>query len=384
MKTIHVVFIMANNTSVPYFSWFASKSREETDVKISFIAMVPHRPEMVDEMKLFGCDCYWVNYNSSKRIFSSLRAVPTLVKLFRRIRPDVVHTHLFDDSLPGLLAARLAGVRTRVITKQDTGFHWFYARKGIWFDRFNNFNATHIVAVSGECMNFILTNEKAPPEKVSLIHHGIPTEMYQRNDFTITAELAEKYRLKGRKVIGTVARLIAWKGYADIIKAAAEVIREEPSVLFLFVGSGDQKQELTKLIRQHHLDEHILFTNWIRREEIPFVYRLMDVFLHAAYYEPFGFVIAEAMISGAPVVSTSTGAAADAILHLHNGYLVPYHQPRALADGILYMLRNRGKAAEMAEKGKVTAIRMYSFEKMFDNYIKLYKKAVFLKKQLQP
>ncbi len=97
----------------------------------------------------------------------------------------------------------------------------------------------------------------------------------------------------------------------------------------------------------------------------------MDIYLHAAKYEPFGFVIAEAMMNGIPVVSTQTGAAKDAIVHKENGYLVGYENIGSdLANGIEFMMQNNRKS--IGQKGQETALRMYEFQVMFENHKKLY------------
>ena len=100
----------------------------------------------------------------------------------------------------------------------------------------------------------------------------------------------------------------------------------------------------------------------------------MDVYVHAASYEPFGFVIPEAMANGVPVVSTATGAALDAIRHLENGYLVPQKDFNQLAQGIMYMLSNDTK--NISQNAIKTAKEMFDFEIMWNNYINLYKRAL--------
>jgi glycosyltransferase involved in cell wall biosynthesis len=368
---IHVIFTMANNSSVPYFNWFAEEIHRYPDVKMTFLALTNERPRMLDDMKERGSDCYWIPFNWRKRKTSMVAAVPKLYRLFRRLKPDVVHAHLFDDSVPVLLAARLAGIEMRVITKSDSAFHWYFAPKGIALDRFNNRNATHIVAISGENKNFLLEKEKADPAKVSLIHHGVPLGYINSWKEERMERLKDRFGTKGKIVIGTVARMIEWKGYRHIIEAAREVVKKRSDVVFLFTGVGDQEKELIDLIKEKGLQDHIIFTGWVEREDIPSLYRIMDIYLHAASFEPFGFVVAEAMLSGVPVVSTLTGAGADAIIHKENGYLAPHKDAAELANGIAFMLESDRKA--IGEKGKARALELFDFRIMLEKHIQLYK-----------
>jgi len=327
------------------------------------------KPQMIEDASKFGWDCYWIKFENTKRKSSMVSSFFKLYKLFKKIKPDVVHSHLFDDSLPTLLAARLANVKKRVITKQDTTFHYYYAPKWVKADIFNNWNATNLIPVSKEAEEFILDKENAPPSKITMIHHGIPSKIFtsQSDDYKI--ELIEKYNLTGKIVIGTVCRLIEWKGYRYIIAAAEKVVEQHPNAIFLFIGEGPQKNELVNLAKKHNVLDHIVFTGWMDRAYIPSLYSVLDVYAHAASFEPFGFVIPEAMMNAAPVVSTPTGSALDSINHKENGYIVKYKDSDSLAKGILYTIKN-GDSFKL--KGKETALKMFEFDLMYNNYIKLY------------
>src|SRR5574337_316178 len=143
---MHIVWVLANSSSAPYFNWFAEKAQLQNEFKFSFICMYHEPPKMVNDMKSFGASCYWIQYNSINRKMELIKSIVAIYKLLRKIKPDIVHTHLFDDSFAALLAAKLAGVKRRFITKGDTGFHYFYTPKWILFDRLNNYLSTDVIA----------------------------------------------------------------------------------------------------------------------------------------------------------------------------------------------------------------------------------------------
>ncbi|MFH2141734.1 MAG: glycosyltransferase family 4 protein [Bacteroidota bacterium] len=366
---MHIVFIMANNSSVPYFNWFAEKASCQNKHRLSFVALYNERPQMIDDVGKYGWNCYWIKYNPQKRKSNMITSFFKLYHLFKKIKPDVINSHLFDDSLPSIFAGRLARIKMRVITKSDTAFHYFYQPRWVFTDRFNNWNATDIITISNECMQFVIEKEKAKLSKTTMIHHGIPSKVYNYSNPDDIIYLTNKYQLKDKIVIGTVARMIEWKGYKYIIEAARLVIQKVPNAIFVFVGEGEQKEELMKLVMKYQLNNHIIFTGWLDRKLIPSFYSLLNVYAHAAHYEPFGFVIAEAMMNQTPVVSTPTGAALDAIVHKQNGYLCNYNDTENLAEGILYTL-NHG--VDFKEKAQQTALQMYEFDIMYQKYIKLF------------
>lgn len=370
---MNIVFTIANNSSVPYFNWFAKKAAEMKEHTFIFIALCKDKPEMINDVGHYGWECYWIPFDSAKRKIEMLKALFKAYSLFKKIKPDVVHTHLFDDALPCLLAAKLARVKVRAIVKADTGFHYEYTPKWVIADKFNNYNATHIIPPSNEAKKFVLEKEKADPKKTVMIHHGIPINVFTNVVDKFRQELINRYDLTDKIVIGTVSRLIEWKGYRYIINAARNIITAYPNSVFLFVGVGEQKSELEELVKNLQLENHIIFTGWVDRDYIPSLYSLFDVYVHAASYEPFGFVIPEAMMNGIPVVSTPTGSALDAIEHKENGFVAKYKDSNSLVEGIQYAIEN-GDSFRL--QGKAIAEKMYDFNIMYENYIELYEKAI--------
>ncbi|MCL4283203.1 MAG: glycosyltransferase family 4 protein [Flavobacteriales bacterium] len=372
---MHVLHTFSNNSSVPYLSWFAERAHREGAPRFTFILMHPERPRMIDEMKAYGFKCIWIKFSDQHRKRGLLKALFLMWWHMARLRPDVVHSHLMDDSMAGMLAARLAGVKARVVTKQVTGFHWMHAPRWVWVDRFTNRMATDLLAVSGECRQFLLEKEKAPSSKITVVHHGVQVADITAQDPSVSEALRRRFGAIDRfPVIGTVARLIEWKGHRHIVDAAREVVRNHPKALFLFCGQGDQEQAILRQVKEAGLEDHVKLTGWVDRAEIPSFYGMLDIYLHAAALEPFGFVYAEALLNGIPVVSTQTGAAKDAIEDGSNGILVDERNGRSLAEGIERMLRSDRRA--IGEAGRKTALSLFPFERMWDGTMNLYRKAL--------
>jgi glycosyltransferase involved in cell wall biosynthesis len=320
----HVIFLIANNSRVPYFNWFAEQNFLLSKVKLSFICLCPEPPGMVEDMRKYGYECHWIKYDDRSRKSGLLLASFKLYRLFKKLKPDVINSHLFDDSLAALFAGKLAGIKKRIITKNDATFHYFYTPRWVIFDKLNNLLATHIVPISEESRRFIVDKEKADPAKIHLIHHGlsVPKSTLQIN--SVRSEFIQRWGLENKIVIGTISRFIEWKGYKSIIRTAEKLVRKYPEMVFLLTGRGEQITEIMQLVDEKRLNKHVIFTGWIPPENIPSLFGIYSIYLHAAHYEPFGFVIAEAMFNQIPVVSTNTGAAADGIVHLKSGYLCSY------------------------------------------------------------
>jgi len=369
---MHVVHVIANNSTVPYLNWFAERLGKYPDVKFTIIALYSEKPRLIEDMKHYGCDVYWIKFDQAKRKSGMIYAFFKLYKFFNKLKPDVVNAHLFDDSLPALLAARFAGIKKRVIRKQDTAFHWYFKPLWVLADRFNNFNSTDIIAISEDSKKFLLEKEKAPVGKIRMIHNGIPIKEFTAQNDSDKEFLINKYGLEGKIVLGTVARYIEWKGYRYIIEAARTLTQKYKNLKFLFVGYGDQQKELEKLVTQYGLSEYIVFTGWIERKFIPSLYGIMDLYIHAAIMEPFGFVLVEAMANGVPIITSKTGVAADALEDKTTCYFTGDKDSKGIAEGVEWMLENTSDRNNMKEKVKKIANEEFSVERMLDKHISVY------------
>jgi glycosyltransferase involved in cell wall biosynthesis len=366
----HIVWLLANCSSAPYFNWFAKIAADNSDVKMSFVCLYHEKPQMIEDMKPLGFDCYWVKYDYQHRKSGLINSTFKLFSLFRKLKPDIIHTHLFDDSLAGMVAGKFARVPQRMVTKGDTAFHFMHTPKWMFFDKIVNRFATKIIAISSESQQFILEKEKATSKKVILINHGIPTALYQNPSQAFMDEFKVTYQLQNKFVVGTVSRFIEWKGYKNIVRVAELVVPKIPNVCFLLIGKGEQKQEIIELIKTKGLENHFCMPGYIQPENMPSVYGTMHAFLHAAIMEPFGFVIAEALAAGLPVVSMPTGAAKDAIKHGENGWLAEYNKPEQLAD---YLINIHQKNLALPWKNaQETAEKMYDVQLMYSNYMNTY------------
>ena len=171
-------------------------------------------------------------------------------------------------------------------------------------------------------------------------------------------------------MVGTVSRYIELKGYRYIINAARLAIQKYPNLHFLFIGMGEQQDELSLLVSHNKLENHITITGKIDFELISAAYKSMDIFIHASEIEAFGFVFAEAMFNKVPIISTRVGAVRDALTHKENAYVTKFKDPEDIAAGIDFMMQANRK--EIAEKAYAICCEKFAIEKMWENYKAIY------------
>ena len=370
-RPLHVMHVFATSGSVPYLTWFAQRAKKEGNVRFTFLVMYHERPAMMDEMPALGFDCHWIRFDPAKRKRGMIKALPWLWWHMVRYRPDVVHGHLFDDTLPAMIAAWAARIRLRVYTRQDSGYHWNYTPRWVFLDKFLAWSANRVIAVSGDVRDHMTRKEGVPAAKIAMVHNGIPPDRYTTQDPATMSRLRDRFGTNGRHpVLGTVARFIEWKGYRQIVDAARILVKRHPGARFLFCGTGPQEPQVRRWVKEYGLEDHVVFTGWVERDDVPSLFGIFDIYFHAADHEPFGFVYAEAMMAGVPVVSTPTGAALDAIEDGRSGILVKERSGEALAEGVERLLKSDGAA--LGRAGREIALRMFTFDGMYDGYMGIY------------
>jgi glycosyltransferase involved in cell wall biosynthesis len=124
-------------------------------------------------------------------------------------------------------------------------------------------------------------------------------------------------------VFGSCCRLHESKGIDVVLRALKRFAKSgHAPFLYRIAGEGPERERLTRLVEELELGPCVEFCGWVGAEELPAYYRSLDVFVHAARFEPYGVTVIEALSSGLPVLaSLKTMAAIDRVVDGKNGFL---------------------------------------------------------------
>lgn len=166
---------------------------------------------------------------------------------------------------------------------------------------------------------------------------------------------------KDLKLVSMVARLHAEKGIDEAIHAFRLVVKEVPDAILTIYGEGPDKKRLSQLIKELDLSRNIKLMGYSNYVEEVFSKSLIS--LVTSKFEGFGLVILESMYNKAPVISYDVAyGPSEIIVDGKNGYLVPDKDKEALANQIIYLLKNTDKAISMGEQSRSYVIENYSEE----------------------
>ena len=263
--------------------------------------------------------------------FDDLVSMWHMVRMLRRRRFDLVHTHSSKAGITGRVAARLAGVPAVVHTVHGWGFHehmhpllrGFY----VWLERAMVPLSDRLVAVSHRTTDIGLTAAIGERSSYDMIRSGIPTARFHP-DADVGRSVRRSLDIgEDDIVIGSVGRLSPQKNPADFVELARLVRERSERATFVYVGDGPMRDEIFQLAREKGVGEHIRFLGI--RHDVPDLLRAFDIFVLTSLWEGLPRVIPQALATGVPVVAYNVSGIEEAIREGVNGHLV---QPGAVRD----------------------------------------------------
>lgn len=299
-------------------------------------------------------------------------AVVRLVRLLRRLRPEVVQTWMYHADLVGGLAARLVGApavwnlrateltpaavapSTRMLARLNgRASAWLPARIVCCADSARRLHVD--LGYRADIMTVI-------PNGFEVVE--VDDDLRRRARESLGLEAAEL-------AVGRVARYSADKDYPTFVAAAAAVARARRGVRFVLCGQGVDAANLqlvTLLTRAGIRDRTLLLGH---RENVLMVHAALDVAVSSSVTEGFPNVIGEAMAAGVPVVATDVGESR--VLVGDAGTLVPPADPHVLAaavENFLDLTPDVRRARGLAGRRRIR--EQYGLETMARRYGELY------------
>jgi glycosyltransferase involved in cell wall biosynthesis len=153
-------------------------------------------------------------------------------------------------------------------------------------------------------------------------------------------------------VIGMIACFKPQKSPVDFVDVAAEVLRQTPRAHFVMAGDGELRPQVEERIREHGIGGQFTLLGWKSENEMPEVYRNLDIVVLTSLWEGLPCVFSEAMACELPIVATNVDGAREAIVHEDNGFLHEPHDIRGMAQSVLKLVENSDLRRAMGARGK--------------------------------
>lgn len=291
-------------------------------------------------------------------------ALAELTRLFRRLRPDLVHTHNPKPGVYGRLAARFAGVPAIVNT-----VHGLYALPEDPLAKRAVVYGLERIAVTCSDAELVQNPEDietlrclgVPGRKLHLLGNGIdlahfdPTRVSAARRRELRAGLGVTDDVI---VCGVVGRLVWEKGYREVFAAAAELARSAPQVKVIVIGPSDEAKDDAVTPADIDGAAHQAKVTFLgMRDDVDELYAAMDIYVLASHREGWPRSAMEAAAMGVPAIVTDIRGCRQVVDDGVTGLMVPVRDPTTLAGAIARLaadepLRRRLGAAARAKAGR--------------------------------
>ncbi len=299
---------------------------------------------------------------------------PELIRLFRKIRPSIVHTRNLA-ALEASVPAWLAGVPGRL--------HSEHGREGADLDPSNpKFRlmrklyrpfVTNYLALSADLSHYLNHYIGIPEYKLNQIYNGVDsTRFIRENERQPIPDCP--FQSPEHWLLGTIGRMHAVKDQMNLARATAQALQKQPALRqrlrLLLIGDGPERANIETYLAQAGLTD-IAWTPG-ERQDAPAILRGLDCFALPSKSEGISNTILEAMATSLPVIATDVGGNPELIHAGVTGKLVPAENPAALADAILDYANNPEAATQAGIAGRQAVESKFSLDAMIEAYCALY------------
>ena len=279
---------------------------------------------------------------------------PGLWKLVRQGKLDalLVSGYFYASAWIAILAARCHGVPVLFTTDGHNLRTW--ATQSVWKQRFKKFLVRRILALgeiilagSSGTVEYVQSLGLAR-ERIVLVRNVVDNAWWTERAAEVDRDaVRESWRIPAAAtVVLFCAKLQPWKGPQDLLEAFVRA-RVENSYL-VFAGDGPLRNLLERRARALGVSDRVRILGFVNQSQLPSVYCASDLLVLPSLYEPFGFVVNEAMLCGCPVaVSDRVGAKYDLVRQGETGYVFPAGDVDELAAILRDVLSDPEKRARM-------------------------------------
>lgn len=316
----------------------------------------------------------------SLRPWDDLTALLALYRLFRRLRPLIVHTHTAKAGTLGRIAALAARVPIRVHTFHGHVFRGYFGRATtaafLLIERVLARVTTRIVTVSGTQADELAHEFRiCPREKVQVIPLGLDLERFApERTAGLRGEFRDELRAGDRPVISIVARLAPIKNHTLLFDAVSQLVRAGRDPVVAVVGGGSEEMSLRASVTSMGLDGHVRFVGW--RTDLARVYAGSDVVALTSNNEGTPVSLIEALAAGRAVVATDVGGVRDVLENGRLGLLVPPGDADALAGALGRLLDDESLRASLGAAGMSSVPARFGSPRLVADMKQLYDELV--------
>ncbi len=299
-----------------------------------------------------------------------------LIRIVRRERPDIIHTHTAKAGAVGRVAGVLCGVPILIHTFHGHVFHGYFSPlKTPIFKLIEKTLAaftTRVITISPAQKEEIQSLLGLSEKKFVVIPLGFNLDKFEKCKELSSGEFRKAINAGPEDVVITiVGRIVPIKNHALFLKVARLLLEKHNNLRFAIVGGGELQEQTEALARQLGISERVVFAGWW--SEIEKVYADTDITVLTSDNEGTPVCLIESLSAGVPVVSTDVGGVRDVVNDGESGLIALPADSSSLFAAIDELILNPELRMRMGERGRIAMRQRYSFDKLKSDIIAFYK-----------
>ena len=325
MKIIHVITSLNRGGAEIHLLNLVSEQ-----IKNGYKVQVVYWKKNADIIKYFkkiNVSTYCLNKNifffEKNIIFNFIFCCIRLNKIIRLFNPNILHAHLPFSELISYFNLILRKKTQFIISKhidtvyfsKDNNRKSFIGKK---LELIVSQRAKKIICISDAVKKFMSSNYMGiNKRKLTKVYYGLNFKIYNDNNFSSKLKKL-KFKLRGKKIIGTISRLVPQKRIDIMIQAFSKYnLNYEKNSFLIIVGKGPQKEKLKELSQKLKINDKIIWIDYL--DDIRSFFSLINIFCLTSQHEGFGIVTLEAFYNKKPIICAHSGSLPEIVKNNYNG-----------------------------------------------------------------
>lgn len=303
------------------------------------------------------------------------RLYPRLLQLFRQMRPAIVHSRnlaALECQVPAWWAGvpvAIHGEHGRDVDDLDGS-----RKRYQWLRRAYRPFVDQYVALSGDLATYLQQRVGVPERRLAQIYNGVDIQRFHPAGEGRAVLPGSPFNDPALFVVGTVGRMQTVKAQTLLAGAFVRALALRPALRsrlrLVMVGEGPLRAEAQALLAAAGAAD----LAWLpgERADVPDVMRGLDCFVLPSLAEGISNTILEGMATSLPVLATRVGGNAELVVEGETGVTVPSSDIEAMAQALVILADDPGRAKAMGQAGRARVERQFSLPTMVSAYQGLY------------
>ncbi len=290
----------------------------------------------------------------------------------RRLRPDIIHAHMFHASILARIARFTADVPVVCTIHSEIECSHRKTSAGLreWLYRVTDGAASRTTAVSERVRQRYVENRIVPAHRIEVIDNGVDVERF-RPDAEQRSQTRESLLWGGSFVWLAAGRLAVAKDYPNLIEAFHQVHRQYPNSRLAIAGEGPLRPPLEEVIARHGLESAVSLLGL--RADVPQLMNACDAFVMSSAWEGGPLVLLEAAACARPVVATKVGVAPEIVIPGKTGFLVAPRNAAELSNAMIRLMKMTPEQREQTgAMARLQVVERFALTSVYRRYQNLY------------